>query len=273
MNKQGNRANPKGGIEWTHILGPLTGFTANPVRGCEHECQWRMPDGTVVICYAKAQKERMSGKGSFEKITFHPDILDQIRSRKEPAGIFIDSMSDLFGENVNEAWISIVLDCAWDCPQHIFFTLTKNPRRLRDFRFSPNTLVGLSAPPTFMYGKELSHEAQRTWFRKGLEWLTNCAAENVWLSLEPLAIDVSDLIAPHQERIRWAVIGAASDGARTYQPERETFANTLRVLDTMPVFFKGNVDRQLADEIAGGWKEEFPDLESSIRENPRLKSS
>lgn len=260
MNKQGNQSNPRGGIEWTHIFGPLTGFTANPVRGCEHECQWRMPDGTIVTCYAKTQKERMGGKGSFEKITFHPDVLDGIKRHAKPAGIFIDSMSDLLGENVESSWISSVLDCVAACPQHAVFVLTKNPRRLLDFSFPANALVGLSAPPTFMYGKELSLETQRTWFRKGLQWLSECDAENIWLSLEPLSVDVSDLIEPHRDRIKWAVIGAASNGSTNYQPDKETFSSALRVLSGIPVFFKGNIDSGLANEVAGGWREEFPKI-------------
>lgn len=266
MNRQGSKRNPTAGIEWTHIFGPQTGFTANPVRGCEHKCQWRMPDGTVVTCYAKTQKERMSGEGSFEQISFHPDVLDAIRDHKRPAGIFIDSMSDLFGRNVERDWIMAVLQCARAHPRHVFFSLTKNPRRLLEFPFPDNMLVGLSAPPTFMYDKELSLGAQHAWFRKGLQWLSDCSARNVWLSLEPLSVDLSDLITLHRDRISWAVIGAGTKGAKAYQPHEPAFANTLQALDGLPVFFKGNIARDLAQRIAGGWREEFPSLRPQLAE-------
>ena len=50
MNKQ--YKNPQSrGISWTD-------FTWNPVRGCLHECQWRMPDGEIAICYAKLVAEK-----------------------------------------------------------------------------------------------------------------------------------------------------------------------------------------------------------------------
>lgn len=64
MNKQGNKTNPSGGIEWTHIFGPGTGYTANPVRGCQHQCRWRMQrhralgePRTVVLGLLSKEKE------------------------------------------------------------------------------------------------------------------------------------------------------------------------------------------------------------------------
>lgn len=260
MNKQGTKDNPLGGIEWTHILGPMTGYTANPVRGCEHECRWRMPDGNIAVCYAESFSERMNGPGSFKKITFHRDVLDDIRSHKKPAGIFIDSMSDLFGESVENHHICQVIDTIRACPQHVFFTLTKNPRRLTEFAFPDNCLVGMSAPPTFMYGKELTPEAQQIWFRKGIEWLSQCQAKNIWLSMEPLSLDLSDTINTHRERICFAVIGAASNGSALYQPDEKILTKTLTSLAGVPVFFKGNLSKELADRVAGGWRAEFPTL-------------
>src|SRR5271156_6186344 len=91
------------GIEWTHVPG-YEAFTANPIRGCKHQCRWQMPDGTWVICYAKNGAETGPAKkfypGGFENISFHQHVLDEIRSFKRPACIFIDSMSDLFGNGV-----------------------------------------------------------------------------------------------------------------------------------------------------------------------------
>lgn len=245
------------GIEWCSMFGPGSGFTANPIRGCAHLCQWRMPDGKIVKCYAKTQRDRMDGDGAFENITFHPDVFQKIARRKERAGIFIDSMSDLLGEGVNANWVEQTLSVMRECVQHIFFVLTKNPRRLSEFDWPKNALVGISAPPTFMYGKEMNVATQRTWFRKAIGLLAECSAKNVWLSLEPLAIDVSDMLEEYAPD--WAVIGAGSDGAMKYQPDELIFQKTLRALHGVPVFFKGNIDKALA-ERNGGWREEFPQL-------------
>lgn len=248
------------GIEWTHIFGAGSGYTANPVRGCTHGCEWRMPDGSIVPCYAGSQRDRMDGAGAFKNITFHPDVFTKIKKHKERAGIFIDSMSDMLGEAVKVEWVNDVINVMHSCPHHIFFVLTKNPRRTKEFLWPDNCLLGMSAPPTFMYGKELSPSQQVAWFSKGMEWLYDAKAKHKWVSLEPLTADVCDTLE-YRGALDWAVIGAGSDGGKKYQPDEGLFARTLQRL-TCRVFFKGNLDRALA-ERHGGWREEFPNMEGS----------
>jgi protein gp37 len=274
MNRQGNKTNPSGGIEWTHIFGAGSGYTANPVRGCQHQCRWKMPDGHVAVCYAEAQRDRLDGNGAFQRVTFHPEVLRAIRKHKEPAGIFIDSMSDLFAQSVTSAQIMEVLATIRDCPQHIFFSLTKNPTRLTTFRnlilddspeepfhWPKNLCLGVSMPPTFMFGKELTLNQQRAWFNKALECLCACAATVRWVSLEPLSWDCSDILAKYRDKLHWAVIGAASDGHRTYQPSQQTLANALSALHPLPLFFKGNLRDSIGQDFAcQNWRQEFPKL-------------
>lgn len=252
------------GIEWTHYFGSGSGYTVNPVRGCLHDCEWEMktPDGSTVKvgCYAKAQRERLDGPGSFEKITFHPEVFNSIRAQEKRCGIFIDSMSDLFGQSVTDDWIDQVIKVMRECHQHVFFTLTKNPRRLKDFNFPSNCLVGLSSPPTFMYGKKLTPAQQQRWFEKGCQWLADSSSAHKWLSLEPLSIDVSATIRDFQPYLCWAVPGAGSDGARKFQPDETIFRQTIEALGDLPVFLKGNVDRTLAERVCGSWRQEFPKL-------------
>lgn len=244
------------GIEWTHILGEGTGYTANPVRGCRHGCRWKMPDGVIVDCYAETQRDRLDGKGAFKSVTFHPEVLADIVRHKTPAGIFIDSMSDLMGNSVEDDWICKVIETMEACPQHRFFVLTKNPGRLTHFVWPDNVLVGLSAPPTFMYGKELSLSQQTAWFFNGMRWLRECRAKTKWVSLEPLCAQIAACLADADTFLDWAVIGAGSDGRRYYQPNENLFANALGALKC-PVFYKGNLSRELAARH-GGWREEFP---------------
>ena len=51
----------------------------------------------------------------------------------------------------------------------------------------------------------------------------------------------------------WVIIGAATNGPKTYQPEPKWTHRLLDVLDAqgIPIFFKGNLDWQ-------PWREEFP---------------
>jgi protein gp37 len=259
-----NLQKPKAGIEWTHVPG-YRGATANPVSGCQHECRWRMPNGKIAKCYAEEIAERFPGQRyaqGFKHLSFHPAELEQISQAAEPHAIFIDSMADLFGSGVDASWIMETLQCASDNPQHLFLSLTKNPGRLPRFGpFPPNWWLGVSAPPTFMFGKELSLDQQRTWFRNALKQLTQCEAAVRWVSLEPLSFDLSDILAEFADKLNWAVIGAASNGATKFQPDRDTFRNVMNVLTRagVDVFFKGNLDRALATDVAGGWLECFPE--------------
>lgn len=268
MNKQGSKNKPAGGIEWTHILGAATGYTSNPVRGCQHACRWRMPDGNLAICYAETTAERFPGKHyrrGFGTISFDPLELEAIEKLKTPAGIFIDSMSDLFGKNVATPWIDQVIATICRCPQHVFFSLTKNPSRLKEWRggqWPKNWLVGISAPPSFMFGKELSPSQQLAWLKRGLEFLAESQAQKRWISIEPLTFDVSSILQETECPLDWAVIGAATNGAQTFQPTETNLTRCLAALNArnIPVFFKGNLDRKFVEICGSQWREEFPKL-------------
>jgi protein gp37 len=260
MNRQQNGT--KRGIEWTGIYG-LPGYTSNPIKGCKHKCQWRMPNGKIAVCYAKDVAEgiaRHAFPGGFEALTWHPDELRNIEKHQNPCGIFIDSMSDLFGATVKKEWIDEVLKTVRKCPQHIFFSLTKNPVRFKEFDLPENLFCGISSPPTFMYGKELTPQQQLETFRTWIRMLGRSTATVRWISFEPLSFDVTDAIDEYWESFHWAVIGAASDASKHYQPDRVVFSRAVERLDAhnIPIFFKGNIERNFAISVAGRWREDFP---------------
>lgn len=256
MNKQG-----KNGIEWTKTVLPdgteRQGYTWNPVGGCKHGCEWRMPDGTVAECYAKTVAERFRSdnfyKHGFERHYWHPERLSEPFMVKEPSRIFLDSMSDLMGKWVTEEQIVAVLTVCEKADWHTFQLLTKNAPRLLQFNFPPNVWVGVSAPPSFMFGKELSFDQQKAMVSRQLDVLRQINVPVRWMSIEPLSFDIAPLLAGIDNPLRWAVIGAASNGAKTYQPERAWVQNLLDVLDEqgIPVFFKGNLQWK-------PWREHFP---------------
>lgn len=280
----------KPGIEWTHPYG-LPGFTANPLRGCTHMCRWQMPGGDVAVCYAKTQAERirkasqsrMYSQG-FEHVTFHPKTLAKIRNRKQSAAIFIDSMSDLFGANVKREWIAQVLLAMAESPQHVFFSLTKNAKRLSQFRnlIPPNTWVGVSAPAHFMNHEDdekarLSLRQQSLFWQHALFNLGQVKTPVRFLSVEPFShtmqdrlpggklfmIDLVELLTKYADSFNWVIIGAATNGVTTYQPDIAAFAMLFDTLNSMgkPVFFKGNIDPDIANMVAGKWYEDYPPIE------------
>lgn len=277
MNKQGRIVNGKvvGGIEWTKTVNPegteSQGYTWNVIGGCKHACRWDMPDGSTAICYAeevatKLRSDTFYPQG-FEHHYFHTERLNEPLKLKTPAKIFLDSMSDLMGHWVPDAEIEAVLDIARQAHWHTFQLLTKNYKRLEKFRFPDNVWVGVSAPPTHINGRALSLEQQRKMVALTLTALTVVDAKVKWMSIEPLSFDIAKtfemwrVMRPIYRAalpLQWAVIGAATNGPKVYQPESEWVRNVLYELDRaeIPVFFKGNLKGNTA---ADPWREEFPE--------------
>lgn len=146
------------GIEWTDA-------TWNPVRGCS-----RVSAGCE-SCYAERQAIRHGGEGRpYEglvrtvnghpvwtgKIRTVPSMLDWplrwrgspiARRENRPSRIFVNSMSDLFHENVLDEFIDQVfavttLTCApslqWQSNRHTYQVLTKRPERMRKYLTTPD---------------------------------------------------------------------------------------------------------------------------------------
>jgi len=264
MNEQ--KAGSSNSIEWTRIRRPdgtrMRGYTWNPVAGCQHGCQWTMPDGKTAICYADSAASGIAKAAypeGFAHHYWHPERLEEPLKVKEPSGIFLDSMSDLMGAWVPTEQIQQVLDICEKAHWHTFQLLTKNSPRLKQFDFPPNAWVGCSSPPDFMFGKPLDRKQQMAMLERSLTCL---AQENVpvrWMSFEPLSWDCSSIVRRFAGVLKWAVIGAASNGRNYYPPKKSDLLALLWVLDAQKcrVFFKGNL-RSLP-WAANHWREEFPD--------------
>ena len=124
----------KTGIEWTDS-------TWNPFIGCS-----RVSEGCR-HCYAERLAGRFSAKtegvyaGTTKtvnglqvwtgKINRAPaETLLKPLHWRAPRRIFVNSMSDLFHENVPDGWIDQVFAVMALCPQHVFQVLTKRPERM-----------------------------------------------------------------------------------------------------------------------------------------------
>lgn len=251
MNKQG-----PGMIEWTN-------FTHNAIAGCQHDCEWQMPDGKMANCYAEDTAQgiaRAMYPEGFRHHYWRPHLLEEPLGVKKPSRIFEGSMADVFGTWVPEDQIRQVLDMCQRAHWHTFQFLTKNAPRLRKFHFPSNCWVGISAPPSSIKGKPLTPQLQSRWFNIASYALLASDAVTKWVSFEPLsyniAPDVEQEVADHLD---WAVIGAASNGGKYYQPEPEWIANLLDLLDcyNVPVFMKGNLKPSLGKAFST-WREEYP---------------
>lgn len=252
MNKQLKKDGGRG-IEWTD-------FTWNYIGGCKHRCRWRMPDGKIAICYAESTANVMQSgyPHGFEHHYVRPHMLDEPLRHKTPAKIFLDSMSDLMGQWVSDEEIQRVLDICRQAHWHVFQLLTKNAPRLAKFDLPKNVWAGVSAPPTFMFWKELTRDQQVRMVNKQLDTLAVLKSRGhpvCWMSIEPLSFDIAAIfeewIRDDQTRahpgglpLDWAVIGAASNGSKHFQPDAKHVESAHEVLwqNGATIFHKGNLE-------------------------------
>jgi protein gp37 len=118
-------------IQWTDRVWNPVGGCALVSEGCRN-------------CYAMRQAHRFSGPGgTYEGLTkltskgptwtgaarFVPEKLAEPLSWRKPARVFVNSMSDLFHDDVTNEQIAAVFGVMWACPQHTFQVLTKRPAR------------------------------------------------------------------------------------------------------------------------------------------------
>jgi protein gp37 len=172
----------KTGIEWTDS-------TWNPIRGCS-----RVSEGCR-NCYAEAVAYRFSGKGQpYEglavlkndhpswtgKVEFVEDHLLDPLHWKKPRRIFVNSMSDLFHEQVQDVWIDRIFAVMALAPQHTFQVLTKRPGRMLTYLASEETAQRLMA--AFAAMAAVTPGVEFT-IRHKLDGLTGICFPNVWLGV------------------------------------------------------------------------------------------
>jgi protein gp37 len=205
-------------IEWTDATwNPLTGCTKiSP--GCRH-------------CYAERLAVRLQAMGNPRyrdgfRLTTHPDQLALPLRWRRPRRIFVNSMSDLFHEDVPEAFVRRVFEVMARAPWHVFQVLTKRSRRLADL--APR----LPWPPNVWQG--VSVESTRYTSRVGD--LVKVPAAVRFLSLEPLLGPITDLSL---NGISWVIVGGESGpGHRPIRPEWVRAIRDRCETAGVPFFFK-----------------------------------
>ena len=127
-------------IEWTDA-------TWNPVTGCDH-----VSNGCD-HCYAERMAARLKAMGNPRyingfKLQMHEDIVDKPLQLRKPRTIFVNSMSDLFHEEVTDDFISRVFETMNKAHWHRFQLLTKRPFRMvkmaEKLKWSHNIWMGVT---------------------------------------------------------------------------------------------------------------------------------
>jgi len=228
-------------IEWTEMTwNPVTGCTKIS-QGCKH-------------CYAERMAKRLKAMGSdryrngFE-VTLHPDLLDVPHGWRQPRVVFVNSMSDLFHDDISLAYIQRVFTTMRDCPHHTFQVLTKRSERLADLApqlpWSGNVWMGVSVEDARVLGRV--HDLRRV------------PAAVRFLSLEPL---IGPFDALPLDGIHWVIVGGES-GPKARPMRKEWVTSIFRQCRAarVPFFFKqwGGVRKDLTGrEFNGRTYDEIP---------------
>lgn len=107
-------------IEWTNE-------TWNPTTGCK-----KVSEGCA-NCYAESIANRFWGDRKFTDVQFHSERLVQPLKWRKPRMVFVNSMSDLFHEDISFDVIAAIFGVMAITPKHTFQVLTKRPYRMIDF--------------------------------------------------------------------------------------------------------------------------------------------
>ena len=235
-------------IEWTE-------FTWNPVTGCLKVSQG------CKNCYAERMAHRLRAMGSARyangfKPTLHWDLLDAPRSWKKPRLVFVNSMSDLFQDDVPEQFIRRVFETMETCPQHTFQILTKRSERLialaSCLTWPANVWMGVSVEDSRVVGRAMD--------------LARVPAAVRFLSCEPLIGPIDQLPL---KNIDWVIVGGES-GPRAREIRTQWVRSIRRQCrgSGVPFFFKqwGGVRKDLTGRVLDGRVyDEMPTVRSSLR--------
>ncbi|MGD7033479.1 DUF5131 family protein [Methylotuvimicrobium buryatense] len=177
-------------IEWTEqTWNPTTGCTKiSP--GCKH-------------CYAEVmalrlQAMRAPGYDNGFALSLMPNRLDQPLHRKKPTLYFVNSMSDLFHEQIPYNYLDRVFAVIEQTPQHTYQILTKRAERMADY------FAARPVPRNAWLG--VSVEDKRYGLPR-IEVLKRIDAAVRFLSCEPL---LEDLGVMDIGGIHWVIVGGES---------------------------------------------------------------
>jgi protein gp37 len=233
-------------IEWTDA-------TWNPVRGCT-----KVSPGCA-HCYAETFAERFRGVPGhpFEfgfDLRLVPEKLDEPFRLAGPRLIFVNSMSDLFHEDVPDAYIEAIADVMMAANWHTYQVLTKRADRMADLLRTKLRAAAMS--PHIWWG--VSVENRRVGLPR-IGALRQSPASVRFLSVEPLLEDLGRL---DLDGIGWVIVGGESGaGAR---PMDASWVRSVRdqcAAAGVPFFFKqwGGVRKsQTGRRLDGRTYSEFP---------------
>jgi protein gp37 len=215
-------------IEWTEA-------TWNPVTGCS-----KVSPGCL-NCYAERMARRLQAMGQPNyrdgfAVRTHEHMLGLPAKWGKPRMVFVNSMGDLFHEQVPVAFIQRVFRVMEGTPRHTFQLLTKRADRLA--KVAPS----LPWPKNVWMGVTVEDNERLC----RVEILRQVPSAVKFLSVEPLLGPLPDL---NLDGIDWVIVGGESGpGARSMNAEWVLDIRDACVNAAVPFFFKqwGGVRKKAA---------------------------
>ena len=228
-------------IEWTEV-------SWNPTTGCT-----KISDGCK-NCYAEKMAKRLRAMGNPKyrhgfNLTIHSDTLLDPYSWKKPKVVFVNSMSDLFHEDLPLSFIQEVFMVMNNNPMHIFQILTKRADLLEHYspllNWSENIWMGVTV------------ESDRHYNR--VDHLRKSGAFVKFISCEPLLTSLKDF---NLFEIDWVIVGGES-GSKARPINKNWVIEIKDICETkdIPFFFKqwGGINKKkTGSQLDGVYYKNFP---------------
>ncbi len=248
-------------IEWTDA-------TWNPVRGCT-----KVSPGCK-HCYAETFAERFRGvpghpyERGFDLRLVPEKLAEPLRWGKSRM-IFVNSMSDLFHEDVPDSYILRVAEVMSLANWHVFQVLTKRSERLKEML--ETSLRPYSQLKHIWWGVSVE---DKKYGLPRIHHLRSAPATIRFLSVEPL---IEDLGKIDIKGISWVIVGGESGAkARPIRPEWVRSVRDQCRAARIPFFFKqwgGKNKKKAGRMLEGKTYDEFPNFmlggipTKSVRDN------
>jgi protein gp37 len=208
----------KSNIEWTES-------TWNPTTGCT-----KISDGCD-NCYAYIMANRLKNMGNIRykegfNLTLHNDLIKFPLTWKKGRNIFVNSMSDIFHEEIPLEFLEKIFTTMNQAYWHRFQLLTKRAEKMfniyKHFKWTNNIWLGVTI------------ESEK--YLNRIEYLKKIPARVKFVSFEPLLSDFTEL---NLTGIDWVIVGGESGaGSRKIEERWVLNIRDICIKNNIPFFFK-----------------------------------
>lgn len=232
-------------IEWTSTILPdgtvTKGSSWNPSTGCDY-----VSPGCK-NCYANPLSLRLKAMGAPKyrngfKFTAHEDALNIPLHWKKPRKIFVNSMSDLFHEEMPAPFLDAVFKVMREADWHIYQILTKRPNTMANYVRSYVAKNNLTRLPDHIW---CGTSVEMCLYKWRIDTLRTVPCKIKFLSLEPLLGSLGKL---DLGGISWVISGGES--GVNHRPAKLDWFREIRdqcMKQKVPFFLK-----QLGGRYPGG---------------------